>query len=203
MGERMVTPIAEVDDPLIVSLGRGSHKGRRHAAAARPHVVAASPHGSSFGHMIRPLFSALASLAVIGAAVTDLGAQERLSDPGIFNIGRAAPRASFIPYPTRDGALGGGALGDGNSPYVLSLNGTWKFSWAMGPADSVPSFADPAFSDDSWDALEVPSNWELHGYGVPLYRDSGLPEGQAPSTRPPTSPAPTAGGSTCLPSGRT
>ncbi|MFW9991533.1 MAG: glycoside hydrolase family 2 TIM barrel-domain containing protein [Candidatus Odinarchaeota archaeon] len=61
------------------------------------------------------------------------------------------------------------------SPYYKSLNGTWKFHWVKKPADRPRDFYKPDFDVSRWDELLVPSNWELHGYGTPIYSNFKFP----------------------------
>ena len=89
-------------------------------------------------------------------------------DPQVFGIGREPPRASFTPFPTPEAAIAGRPE---DSPRRLSLNGVWKFHWVPRPAGRPQGFADAAFDVSGWDEIPVPSNWELHGYGYPVYRD--------------------------------
>ncbi|MEL6695942.1 MAG: glycoside hydrolase family 2 TIM barrel-domain containing protein [Bacteroidota bacterium] len=62
-----------------------------------------------------------------------------------------------------------------NSPWYLNLNGIWKFHWVSKPADRPKEFYQPSFSTDEWDELEVPINWEMRGYGIPIYTSQGYP----------------------------
>lgn len=89
-------------------------------------------------------------------------------DPAVFQMGREPPRASFTPFPTREAAISGRPE---DSSRRLSLNGDWKFHWTPRPADRPRRFFDPGFDVSGWDEIPVPSNWELHGYGYPVYRD--------------------------------
>lgn len=50
-----------------------------------------------------------------------------------------------------------------------SLNGTWKFKWVPKPADRPKGFWKTDYQDDQWDDFKVPGNWEIHGYGAPVY----------------------------------
>ncbi len=109
----------------------------------------------------------LGSLLLFSAA----GGQERWQDPGIFDVNREAPHATFLPFEDRSGALGGDAE---SSPFVLSLNGPWRFDWVPRPADATPDFSHPDFEDAGWGDLDVPSNWEMKGYGVRLYKEAGV-----------------------------
>ncbi len=55
------------------------------------------------------------------------------------------------------------------SVFYQSLNGTWKFHWVRKPADRPAGFFKPDYDVSDWNDLPVPSNWELEGYGVPIY----------------------------------
>ncbi|WP_423128129.1 glycoside hydrolase family 2 TIM barrel-domain containing protein [Gaoshiqia sp. Z1-71] len=49
------------------------------------------------------------------------------------------------------------------------LDGTWKFNWVRSPNDRPLTFMNPDETVDHWDDLKVPSNWEVEGYGIPIY----------------------------------
>ena len=89
-------------------------------------------------------------------------------DPAVFQIGREPPRASFTPYPNPEAAATGRPA---DSPRRISLNGDWKFHFVPRPADRPEDFFEPGYDDSAWDEIPVPSNWELLGYGYPVYRD--------------------------------
>lgn len=55
------------------------------------------------------------------------------------------------------------------SKYVKSLNGIWKFKLVESPQLVPENFYVVNFNDSDWDSIPVPSNWELHGYGKPIY----------------------------------
>ncbi len=55
------------------------------------------------------------------------------------------------------------------SVYYQSLNGTWKFNWVRKPADRPRDFHKVDYSVAGWDEIPVPSNWQMHGYGRPIY----------------------------------
>lgn len=82
-----------------------------------------------------------------------------------------AAHTLFIPYADRETAL---AKERGASPYFRSLNGTWKFFYADSPA-KAPEFYDSSYDVEAWSTIPVPSNWQLHGYGTPVYSSSLYP----------------------------
>ncbi|RXK87411.1 DUF4981 domain-containing protein [Filimonas effusa] len=55
-----------------------------------------------------------------------------------------------------------------------SLDGSWKFKYADRPADLPAGFEKPAFDDSQWSFMQVPANWELNGFGFPIYCTSGF-----------------------------
>ena len=93
-------------------------------------------------------------------------------NPEMFNQNREEPRASFISFPDSESAL---RLAKESSPNYISLDGTWKFKWVKTPAERPYWFFKDDFDTREWDDIEVPSNWELKGYDVPLYVNAGYP----------------------------
>ena len=87
-------------------------------------------------------------------------------NPEMIGRNKMDPYAFFIPYASREAALAGKKE---NSPFVLSLNGSWKFHWASRPSERLADYFNPDFDDSNWGMIPVPSNWELHGYGIPIY----------------------------------
>jgi beta-galactosidase len=61
------------------------------------------------------------------------------------------------------------------SPYFISLNGTWKFHFSDTPEGVPAGFFTGAFNDAEWDTIHVPSNWEMQGFGDPMFRNVSTP----------------------------
>ncbi|MCK4826422.1 beta-galactosidase, partial [bacterium] len=61
------------------------------------------------------------------------------------------------------------------SPYFKSLNGQWKFHWVNKPADRPKQFFQSDFDDSCWDEIAVPGNWQMQGYGIPIYLNIPYP----------------------------
>ena len=57
----------------------------------------------------------------------------------------------------------------------ISLNGTWKFNYTETPYDVPKDFFKPGFNDRRWAEIPVPSNWEMQGFGEPLFRNITTP----------------------------
>jgi beta-galactosidase len=103
--------------------------------------------------------------------------------PEAVHLGRLPARASLIPYPDAASAKTGGA-----SPYVLSLNGDWRFALVDRPEAIPEDFAATDFDDAGWASLPVPSNWTLHGYDRPHYTNVQMPFDCAPPNVPDENP---------------
>ncbi len=61
------------------------------------------------------------------------------------------------------------------SPYYHSLNGTWKFHYVPRPAERPTDFFRPGFDDSAWKPIAVPANWEMQGFGIPIYSNYQYP----------------------------
>ncbi|MBD2868502.1 glycoside hydrolase family 2 TIM barrel-domain containing protein [Paenibacillus arenilitoris] len=94
----------------------------------------------------------------------------------ILQIHAEPPDARGIPYPDRESALAAAAACDKYaSSRIRTLNGEWKFHYAKCPEDAPERFFDESFAGKEWDRIPVPSNWQLLGYGTPLYSSSKYP----------------------------
>ena len=62
-----------------------------------------------------------------------------------------------------------------DSKYYQSLNGTWKFNWVKKPAERSVNFYIVDFDDSNWDKIDVPSNWQMRGYDIPIYTNIRYP----------------------------
>jgi beta-galactosidase len=93
-------------------------------------------------------------------------------NPEVFQRNQEPPHATLMPCENRDQALAGDRK---SSPYHLSLNGTWQFFWAPNLEEAPEGFYNPAFNRGAWREIRVPSNWQMEGFGFPLFRNIGLP----------------------------
>ena len=55
----------------------------------------------------------------------------------------------------------------------ISLNGEWKFNWTKTPDEQPDGFWTTDFDDSQWKTFPVPADWEMNGYGTPIYSSSG------------------------------
>lgn len=109
-------------------------------------------------------------------------------NPRVFEINKEPAHATFVPYPdeasARRGALAfaPGAVPVEGSPFVRSLNGSWKFHWVKEPSTRPVDFYKPEYDVSKWKEIKVPSNWEFQGYGTPIFLNIIYPfKREAPS----------------------
>ena len=62
-----------------------------------------------------------------------------------------------------------------DSKNYQSLNGNWKFNWVKKPSDRPTNFYEVDFDEGNWDIIDVPSNWQMRGYGIPIYTNVKYP----------------------------
>ncbi len=138
--------------------------------------------------MLKRIHAPVAALLLSLVIAADLVAQDNqsgdvarsphpdLENPAVTGHNRLPPSATMTRFPDRESAAGSpGTTGRATSPWVRSLNGSWRFHWVRDRADRPKEFWQNDFNDTAWDQIEVPSNWEIIGYGVPIYTNIPYP----------------------------
>jgi len=93
-------------------------------------------------------------------------------DPMMIGKNKEPAHCTLMPYPDIQTALIGTREA---SPFHKSLNGKWKFHWVKKPADRPKDFYKPDYDVSRWDDIPVPGNWQLYGYGIPIYTNVTFP----------------------------
>ncbi len=93
-------------------------------------------------------------------------------DPSVTQLGQEPPHTFAMDYPDADAVF---TDDFSKSPAYKSLNGTWKFYYVNTPEERPQDFFKPNFNDWQWKELTVPSNWELKGFGIPIYTNVRYP----------------------------
>ncbi len=110
-------------------------------------------------------------------ATSALAQQPDWENQAVFRINKEAPHATSMPFPTKEGAVSKARL---ESPWCQVLNGNWKFHHTGNPSGRPAGFEAPAFDDTAWKEIPVPANWQMHGYGAPLYTNHVYPFAKNP-----------------------
>ncbi len=101
-------------------------------------------------------------IVIIACACFASGAQTftEWQDPAVFEVNKLYPRA-HIPQNNRSFV---------NDPRLVeNLDGVWKFHYVPNADERPTDFFRTDYDDSGWDSIPVPGNWELNGYGVPVY----------------------------------
>ncbi|MBK5196354.1 MAG: DUF4981 domain-containing protein, partial [Proteiniphilum sp.] len=100
------------------------------------------------------------------------------NDVTITQINREEAHTLAIPFATEEDVRNNNIE---QSPYFLSLNGTWKFRWTGNPETKPAGFQENSFNTSDWDDITVPSVWQLYGvkhgkeWDQPLYVNTRYP----------------------------
>ncbi|KXT55461.1 glycoside hydrolase family 2 TIM barrel-domain containing protein [Bacteroides intestinalis] len=81
----------------------------------------------------------------------------------VLQINREPARAAFTPFHAQKGDCS------------ICLDGTWKFRWTPVPDERIAEFYQTDFNDKDWVGFPIPANWEVNGYGTPIYVSAGYP----------------------------
>ena len=90
----------------------------------------------------------------------------------VTQINREQSHTPWGAYETGDQAL---RCDRDNSANVLSLDGAWKFHLAPAPDAAPENFWMPDFDRTAWSSIQVPGNWEIQGFGKPIYTNYMYP----------------------------
>ena len=58
---------------------------------------------------------------------------------------------------------------------IVSLDGQWLFHWSRNPEERPTDFYREDYDLSNWDKIAVPGNWQLQGYGTPIYININYP----------------------------
>ena len=116
---------------------------------------------------------ALFTLLMLCASIVLSSAQEATpywEQPEVYAINKLPARATLTPYPTAELAAERGV-----SEWELDISGNWRFYWTKTPAERPDGFWQSDYDDRMWDIIPVPGNWEMFGYGYPIYTNVTYP----------------------------
>ncbi|CAH1214473.1 glycoside hydrolase family 2 TIM barrel-domain containing protein [Paenibacillus sp. JJ-223] len=106
-----------------------------------------------------------------------------LGDVSVFEVNRLKAYSDHRYYRTMEEALKSDEM-----DMRYSLNGMWKFNYAVRPDCRPEHFYAADFSSDGWDDIEVPGHIQLQGYGQIQYVNTQYPWDGLNELRPPALP---------------
>ncbi|MDX5584646.1 MAG: glycoside hydrolase family 2 TIM barrel-domain containing protein, partial [Aureibaculum sp.] len=99
--------------------------------------------------------------SLVGQEITPFWLDERINEEN-----REAMHASYFVFENEELALKNDWRLSNN---YMDLNGSLKFKWVEKPVDLPEYFYKTSFNDSTWDDFTIPANWEINGYGYPIY----------------------------------
>ena len=120
--------------------------------------------------------------ALLGCTVGASAAEEKAAvklvptftewhDLQVNEVNRLKLHTNYFAYENETLALAGQMDKSAN---FISLHGAWKFNWVK-DADKRPTdFYKTDLDDSAWKTMNIPANWEMNGYGVPEYVNTGF-----------------------------
>lgn len=93
-------------------------------------------------------------------------------NPAVIGINKLPARATSISFASIESAK---TISYQASDRYQSLDGSWKFYWTPTVDKSPSDFYKRDFDARNWKEIPVPSNWELQGYGTPIYSNVKYP----------------------------
>ena len=58
---------------------------------------------------------------------------------------------------------------------IVNLDGEWLFHWSRNPEERPADFYREDYDVSRWNKIKVPGNWQLQGYGTPIYTNIDYP----------------------------
>ena len=101
-----------------------------------------------------------------------LASQNDWENQAVFQQNRENATTFFVPYADKESAVMDKHT---LSPWYMSLNGIWSFNWVPKPADRPVDFYKMDYDISLWKSINVPANWELNGFGTPIYSNIVYP----------------------------
>ena len=122
-----------------------------------------APHTHhTFGvRWIRPIVCLTLLMAVVSHSKGSNAEQHDWENQYMLSANRLPARASYVPYLHQPGDR------------TMSLDGAWRFHWTTTPDAQPADFYKVGHDDSAWDHIAVPGDWEMNGYGTPIYSSSG------------------------------
>lgn len=112
------------------------------------------------------------ALALFLSLQNNFAQNNEWENPKILDRGKEAGRSSFLLFSNENELKGNNPQ---KSELYQSLNGNWKFNIVKTPSERPLDFYAADLNDSGWKNIEVPSNWELQGYDIPIYTNITYP----------------------------
>lgn len=110
----------------------------------------------------------IGAFLLVSAAPVSMAQQNEWECPTKYEWNKEQPHTDFMLYDCPEDAI---KAQYESSPWYQSLNGKWKFIYSPDIDNSEKRFYRTDLPDGGWPDIDVPSNWELQGFGEPIIRN--------------------------------
>ncbi|MGE5428760.1 MAG: glycoside hydrolase family 2 TIM barrel-domain containing protein, partial [Methylococcaceae bacterium] len=95
-----------------------------------------------------------------------------IENPQMIGLNQEEGHVPLLPYASVQSAIAGNSA---QSSGYLSLDGKWKFLYAVNPDGIQKDFYKPEFNEKGMKEINVPANWQMQGYGERIFRNVSQP----------------------------
>ena len=100
---------------------------------------------------------------VISQNIQEKTYTDYIENEQVISENKLDAHASFSSFTSEDTAI------HSINEFKQILDGIWKFNWVRDPKDRPQGFMNPTEDVSNWSNIKVPANWEVEGFGVPIY----------------------------------
>ncbi len=119
-------------------------------------------------HLLKVIFLFVFTIQAVQAQTLD----SVIENPNVVGINKLHARATFFPYNSLELAKENNLAKTQN--YLL-LNGIWQFNYSETPELRPANFYKEDYDTSTWNTIKVPANWEIEGFGIPIYVNTTYP----------------------------
>ncbi|MFR9554232.1 MAG: glycoside hydrolase family 2 TIM barrel-domain containing protein [Rikenellaceae bacterium] len=113
---------------------------------------------------------AILSILLVGIVFSGV-ANNDWENEFVYGINKLPTRVASYSYQNSEDAL----TADRTKSRMTSLNGEWQFKFVEREQERPQDFMGADFVGADWAPIDVPSNWEMKGYGQPIYTNITYP----------------------------
>ncbi|MDR1517790.1 MAG: DUF4981 domain-containing protein [Dysgonamonadaceae bacterium] len=135
----------------------------------------------------RIFFTGFIGFAISGAVFAQNASKPYWQDIQTVAVNKELPRTEFMTFDNGKDALDKKFE---ENRYYHSLNGTWKFYFVESYKQLPENITDADISTAEWKDITVPGNWEVQGFGLPIYVNHGYEFQEKASNSMPKMPPP-------------
>lgn len=114
-------------------------------------------------------YSLISSINLIAQDYDAISSERKLPywrDVNVVKVNKEYPRTQFMTFKNEYDAINKKFE---ESEFYISLNGTWKFFYVDSYIKLPENITDSVVNLTDWKVIKVPGNWEIQGFGTPIY----------------------------------